>query len=312
MKYRELGRTKLKVSEIGFGSWAIGSSWGPVDRNESIAALRRAYEIGVNLYDTADVYGSEDIIGEALAGIPRDKYIIVSKTGTVCRNGIWTKDYSRQYILGAIDGSLKRLRTDCIDVHLFHGPPVPKKEIEKGECLDALLELKKQGKVKYIGLSIGDPEEGIWGIGTGKVDVLEVEFNILNQKAKTKLFPLAKEKNIGIIIRVPLASGILTGKLTKDTKFHANDHRSNWLKEKRLEESIAKAEKLKFLSEGKQKTLAQAAIQYVLMQESVSTVIPGAKTPRQAEENAGASDGKYLTAEEIKKIDTLVQTNFGL
>jgi aryl-alcohol dehydrogenase-like predicted oxidoreductase len=318
MKYRIVGRTGLKVSEIGFGAWAIGGpavlgdlqiGWGKVNDSVSLTALETAFDLGINFYDTADVYGnghSEELIGKAFH-LKRDKVIIASKGGNRTINEKWVKDFSDKWITEAVEQSLKRLQTDYIDVYQLHTPGL--EEVNRAfNCFDCLEKLKAQGKIRFYGISISPINHGIEMIKSGKGDVIQVVYNILNRQAENELFPLAEKNNIGIIVRVPLASGFLTGKFTKDVKFPIDDHRSRQT-EQQIKEIIEKVEKLKFLTEGKKRTLAQTALQFILHRTEVSVIIPGAKTSEQVIDNAKASDIALLTEGEIQKVYELASSD---
>lgn len=311
MQYRTLGRTGLRVSEVGFGAWAIGgpaklgqleTGWGEVDEAQAVRAIEAAYDAGVTFFDTADVYGagrSEVLIGKALKS-KRDRVVIATKVGNrTSAGGEWVKDFSKAWILGGIDASLRRLRMDYVDLYQLHS--ATDTAHYRDETFEALEALKAQGKIRFYGISVGPCAHGPWVIRNTLADVIQVVYNMLEREPEQELLPLAKEHNIGIIARVPLASGFLTGKFNADVTFATNDHRSRTYppeKSRRLVEQVAK---LGFLVEGKGKTLAQAALQYLLAQPAVSVVIPGAKTPEQARANAAASDGVLLTANEVAR-----------
>ena len=310
MNYRMLGRTGLKVSEIGFGAWAIGGpaklgeaniGWGPVDDRESIRALNAAFDQGVNFFDTADVYGwghSEEIIGKTFHK-KRDKIIIASKVGNrIDENGRWVKDFSPEWVKKAVVASLRRLRTDYIDLYLLHSPHA---DFEYShQTFDVFEDLKAEGKIRFYGISIGPVEHGIQLARLGKGDAFQVVYNIFNREAEKELFPLAEKYNLGIIARVPLASGFLTGKFSESHQFHPQDHRANKSPEE-IKELVYRVKKLLFL-QNEDRTLAQAALQFCLAPKVVSTVIPGAKNYEQAKANAQASQLGPLSPEEIALI----------
>ncbi len=234
MQYRELGRTGIRVSAIGFGGWAIGGAaeasgaplgWGRTSDDESLAAIRRARELGVTFYDTADSYGfgrSESLLGIVLSRYRQD-VVIATKVGVVrTSTGDLKKDFSRQHIFHAVDGSLKRLRTDYIDLYQVHNPTL--QELRREEIQEAMERLQDAGKVRFWGVSVSTPEEGVQVVQHGWAHALQVLYNVLNQSPANELFPLAKEKGYGVIARVPLASGLLTGKFRIDSLF-ASDER---------------------------------------------------------------------------------------
>lgn len=316
MKYRSLGKTGLEVSEIGFGAWAIGgnkhgNSYGPTNDKESLKTIRKAVELGCNFFDTADVYGhghSEKLIGEALEG-EREDIIIATKVGGDFYNVGAGANFTRDYIRFAIEKSLKRLRTDYIDIYQLHNPN--RQLISNGDMFETLKELKKEGKIRFYGISIFDPAEGLEAMKAGNVDAIQVIYNIFDQAPVPGLFPSAKERGVGIIAREPLANSFLTGKYDFKSKFPAGDIRASFPdSHKRI--MIKAVEKLNFLIEDKEITLPQAALKFVLANNAVSTVIPGTKTEYQAKENLKAGDGEGLTHEELSKIKELVNNNFYL
>jgi aryl-alcohol dehydrogenase-like predicted oxidoreductase len=313
MQYRELGRTGIRVSAVGFGGWAIGGSaeasgaplgWGRTSDDESLAAIRRARELGVTLYDTADSYGfgrSESLLGIVLSRY-RQEVIIATKVGVVrTSGGNLQKDFSRQHIFHAVDGSLKRLRTDYIDLYQVHNPTM--EELKREEIQDAMERLQDAGKIRFWGVSVSTPEEGVEVIQRGWAHALQVLYNVLNQAPEQVLFPLAKEKGYGIIARVPLASGLLTGKFRIDSLFASDDVRQNFLTPRRLQEAIERVDEVKSIIGGATKNLAEGALRFVLADEAVSSTIPGARNPRQVEMNVAAIEGT-LAPDIIEKLRT--------
>lgn len=311
MQYRMLGRTGLKVSEVGFGAWAIGGpaklgdveiGWGEVDDAMSLRAIEAAYDAGVTFFDTADAYGagrSEVLIGKAFKS-KRDRVVIATKVGNrTTAAGEWVKDFSKQWITEAIEASLTRLGMDYVDLYQLHsGTDTAQYRDETFEALNAL---KAAGKIRYYGISVGPCAHGPWVIRNTPADTIQVVYNMLEREPEAELLPLAQERGIGIIARVPLASGFLSGKFTPDTQFAPNDHRSRTYPPEKIRQMVGQVAKLDFLTEGKSKTLAQAALQYCLAHPAVSVVIPGAKTPEQARANAAASDGVLLTPQEVAR-----------
>lgn len=316
MKYRRFGKTELEVSEIGFGAWAIGgnrhgNSYGPTNDKDSLKAIKKAIDMGCNFFDTADVYGhghSEKLLGEAFEG-KREKYIIATKVGGDFYNVGASVNFRRDYIRFAIEKSLKRLRTDYIDIYQLHNPN--RTLIRKGEVFETLQGLKKEGKIRYTGISIFDSVEGIEAMKIGNIESIQVIYNIFNQEPLLELFPTAKSRGVGIIAREPLANSFLTGKYDSKSKFPQGDIRASMPMGYKLNMFKA-AEKLKFLTENRDRTMAQAALKFVLLNDAVSVVIPGIKNEQQAEENLKAGDSKDLTQEEIMKIESLVQKKFYL
>jgi aryl-alcohol dehydrogenase-like predicted oxidoreductase len=300
MQLRDLGRTGIRVSEIGFGGWAIGGAsevsgtpfgWGKTSDDESLATIRRARELGVNFFDTADSYGfgrSESLLGIVLSR-KRQDVIIATKVGVV-RNtaGPLKKDFSKAHIYHAVDGSLKRLRTDYIDLYQLHNPALD--DLRRGEIQEAMEMLQDAGKIRFWGVSVTTPEEGLEIVRQGWGNTLQVLYNVLNQAPANELFPLAKQKGYGIIARVPLASGLLTGKMRTTTVFSKDDVRQNFLTPKRLEEVIPRVDEVKSIVGGTARSLAEGALRFVLASDAVSTTIPGARNVHQMELNAGAAE----------------------
>lgn len=297
MQFRTLGSTGISVSEIGFGAWAIGGpvdlfgipvGWGPVDDTQSLAALEKAWDSGINFFDTADVYGSghsEELIGKC----EKIKHgIVATKVGNTRTAEGAVKDFSRKHIFQAIEDSLRRLRREAIDLYQLHNPP--SEVLQQGEVFETLNLLKQQGKIRFGGVSIAKIEDGLQLVQQKKVDCLQVLLNILNQEPAKKLIPLAEKNGLGIVVRVPLASGLLTGKFSSDSTFANDDVRKNFLSAKRIREVAAKVDHLKSMASDARCTLAQLALAFVLKHSGVSVTIPGAKTITQVEENASASD----------------------
>lgn len=300
MQYRELGKTHIKVSEVGFGAWAIGGAaevagvpigWGRSSDDESLAAIRRARELGVNFFDTSDSYGfgrSESLLGIVLSR-SRAEVVIATKVGvTRDVNGKLQKDFSKQHIFDAVNGSLKRLRTDYVDVYQLHNPTLD--DLRREDIQEAMDRLQEVGKIRFWGVSVTTPDEGLEIVRNGWGYTLQVLYNVINQAPAAELLPLAKEKGYGVIARVPLASGLLSGKFRSDTVFAKDDVRQNFLTPKRLEEVLPRVDEAKSIIGGSAKSLAEAAIRFVLATDAVSTVIPGARNARQVEMNVTAAD----------------------
>ncbi len=311
MHYRKLGNTGITVSEIGFGAWAIGGraeaagtpyGWGNVSDEESLAAIRRARELGVTFFDTADSYGfgrSESLLGIVLSR-RRTEVIIATKVGVSRETGgKLSKDFSPRHISLAVDGSLKRLRTDYIDLYQLHNPTLD--ELRRDEVHEAMDRLQEVGKIRFWGVSVTTPEEGIEIINRGWGYTLQVLYNVLNQAPAQELFPLAKARGYGIIARVPLASGLLSGKFRQDTVFAADDVRQNFLTPKRLEEVIPRVDEAKSIIGGTARSLAEGALRFVLCNDAISTTIPGARNVRQVEMNV-AVDEVRIPQEVVDKL----------
>ncbi len=311
MQYRELGRTGWKVSTVSFGAWAIGGTWGKVDDKDSLAALHRSIDLGVNFIDTADVYGwghSEELLGKALRG-KRDRVVIATKVGADFYQGTGFQTFTPDYIRFALEKSLTRLNTDYIDVYQLHNPPL--KLISKEETFATLRELKKEGKIRAFGVSVFTPVEGITAINVGQPDCVQITYNIFSCRPEEQLLPRAFETGCAIIAREPLANGFLTGKYDTAPKFAAGDFRKNWPMEYVQARSDA-TRQLSFLKKNGQQSMAQAALKYPLLNQAISTVIVGLKDVDMVEENLAASDAGPLSAEEIKQIHELQALGFNL
>lgn len=296
MNTRKLGRTGLRVSEIGFGGWAIGgnafgNSYGETDDGVSRAALRKALERGVTLFDTADVYGhghSEALLGEVLAGWPGPPPVVVTKGGVnfYRRDGTLEQDWTPLALAHAVQQSLARLRRDALDVFLLMNPPL--EDLERFKVWDTLDALKRAGKIRWGGVSVAEPADGIWLLQNNcPIDVLEVAYSVFYQGASVELLPLARAHRVGILAREPLANGFLSGRYAADAAFTDGDIRAA-LPREYVAAMAETAGQLDFLRRGGERTLAQAALRFVLDDLSVASVVAGAKTPAQVEENVGA------------------------
>lgn len=310
MQYRKLGKTNLLVSEIGFGSWAIGGplmaddvpiGWGKVDDDVSKKAILKAAELGVNFFDTADFYGlghSEELLGNVFFG-KWNNIILATKVGnTLMPDGSAGSNYSKQYILKACEKSLKRLKKNVIDVYQLHSARI--EHLEQGECIEAMEQLQHEGKIRYWGISLNTfqpQQEAKFFIEHQIGQTFQIAFSIINQIALKEVFPLAIENNYGIIARVPLHFGLLTGKFSKDKIFPENDHRSKRLKPELLELSLDKLEKVFELATARGIEPVDFAMRFILSHQAVSTVIPGIRTEAQA--IANAKEFAPLTAEDV-------------
>ena len=296
MEYKTLGRTNLKVSRIGFGAWAIGGNmWGPQNDNDSINALNKAIDLGVNFIDTAAAYGnghSEKIIGKVLKGRKqdRDKIYIATKIPPL----MWppppdshAKDaFPKENIISHIDQSLKNLQLEYLDLIQLHS--WRENWTNDLDWYETLQEIKKAGKIRFIGVSVHDnlEDEALGLIETRRVDTIQVVYNVLSQSPQKNLFPKALKYNIGIIARVPLAYGALTGKFNENTTFASNDFRINKYTGKGLKDVLEKVEQFKKTTQTEDKEkLISYALRFSLDHEAVSVTIPGIRTETQAEEN---------------------------
>lgn len=312
MEYRILGRTGLKVSAIGLGTMVHAGHFGPMDDAESLSAIDAALELGVNFIDTSDAYGagySETLLGKALKG-KRDKVILATKGGNIMVGPNRGKtDFSVAYISRVMDESLERLQTDHIDLYQLHNPNV--EVIERGEVWELLERRKREGKIRFYGVSINKVEEGVAAVKGGRSDTVQVEYNMLVQEPARELFPLAHKANIGVIARAPLRRSLLTGKLTPadQQRFQGEDVRARNFAGELFAKELEKVELLRFLVRGPVKLLAQAAIAFCLDHPAVSVVIPGARNAQQMRENAAAASLK-LSEEDLTKVAELWRSGF--
>jgi aryl-alcohol dehydrogenase-like predicted oxidoreductase len=317
MHYRELGRTGWKVSEISFGAWAIGSLWGKVDDNESLAALHKAIDLGVNFIDTADVYGmghSERLIAR-LKKERRETIYVATKAGR--RLSPHTADgYNRQNLKRFIEDSLRNLDTDCLDLVQLHCSPT--EVYYRPEVFGWLDEFTKEGKIRYYGVSVEKVEEALKAIEFPGVQSVQIIFNMFRTRPAELFFPEAQRRRVGILARVPLASGMLTGKMTPQTTFEADDHRQSNRHGEQFDvgetfsgvdfnTGLAAVEELRALVPPGA-TLAQLALRWILMFEAVTCAIPGAKRPPQAEDNVRAADLPPLTDAQMAKAREVYDT----
>lgn len=306
MQYRTFGKTGWQVSAIGMGCWAIGGNmWGQTDDNDSIAAIQASLDAGVNLLDTADAYGighSEELIARALEGGRRDAVLLATKFGNWARGQDHPLPFTSKYhIFLCCDASLHRLRTDVIDLYQCHiGSP------EEPELfLDALDELVQVGKIRAYGISTNSLDTVRAFNARGTCSVVQLDYSLLNRRPEADLLPYCRENNIGTLIRGPLAMGKLTGKMTPATTFPENDTRRRWTEGDgaAFRRDLETVERLRFLQTG-ERSLAQAALAFVLAQPGATVAIPGAKNPEQARANAAAAD-LPLTATERARIDSV-------
>lgn len=311
MQYRELGRTGWKVSAMSFGAWAIGGTWGPVDDDESLAAMRRALELGVNFFDTADVYG--DGRSERLLARLRREYggeiHIATKAGRRLDPHI-ADGYNRANLTAFVERSLKNLDTEALDLLQLHCPPT--QVYYMPETFGVLDDLVKAGKLRYYGVSVEKVEEALKAIEYPNVQSVQIIFNMFRLRPADLFFEQAQKKRVGILARVPLASGLLTGKLGPKSSFDADDHRAFNRHGESFDRGetfsgvdynigLQAVEELKALCPAGM-SLTQFALRWILMFEAVTCAIPGAKRPSQAEENFSAADLPPLSAETMAQV----------
>jgi len=302
MQYRSLGKTKIKVSEIGFGAWGIGGGWGPKDDESSMHALQRAFDLGITFFDTAMGYGnghSERLIGQAFKE-RRDQVVIASKVPP--KNFRWpVKDsdplsatFPAGWIIQCTEKSLRNLGTDYLDVQQLHA--WTDAYLEQTEWLEALQKLKQEGKIRAFGVSANDwdPFGAVNLVKSGVIDTVQVIYNIFEQRPEEILFPAALENNVGILARVPFEEGLLTGALRPGHPFAAGDWRKDWLTPERLEAAGHKVDALKEYLSPDCPTLSALALKFCLSHAAVSSVIPGMRRVENVEANAAVSDGILL------------------
>jgi aryl-alcohol dehydrogenase-like predicted oxidoreductase len=311
MEYRKLGRTGWQISAISFGGWAIGGTWGPVDDRESLATLHRAVDLGVNFFDTADVYGdgrSERLLGQ-LRRERSEPIYIATKAGRRLDPHV-PSGYNRQNLTAFVERSLRNLGTDTIDLLQLHCPPT--EVYYTPEVFGIVDDLVKQGKIRYYGVSVEKVEEGLKTIEYPDVQSVQIIFNIFRQRPVELFFSETKRRRVGIIVRVPLSSGMLAGKMTRDTTFSPNDHRAfnrqgeafdrgETFSGVDFETGLQAVEALRPLVPDDM-TMAQFALRWILMSDAVTCTIPGAKRPAQVEENVRAADLPPLPEATMAKV----------
>ena len=306
MKYKNLGSKGPGVSTIGFGAWAIGGmNWGKTDDEVSIKALNEAIDQGVTLIDTADVYGfghSEELIAQVIKERGKKNLVIATKAGNDFYNasdddddgyGAIKQTYSKEYLISAAEKSLKRLNLDTLDVLQLHSPDLEK--LERVEPWLALEKLKKDGKIKHAGLSIQSFKETeqapLLDQHHDILDCIQVRYNLLEREAEKLLFPKAIEHGIGVIVRIPLLFGFLTGKFDSNSSFTADDHRSMNLSPEKLKTYLDEIKKLQPLFDHySDQSKTQVSLRFCISHPACQTAIPGAKTKSQVEENSSSSD----------------------
>jgi aryl-alcohol dehydrogenase-like predicted oxidoreductase len=312
MKYRTLGKTGLRVSVVGLGTMVHAGHFGAMKDSESESAIEAALDLGVNFIDTSDAYGagySETLLGRVLKG-KRDKIILATKGGNVMVGPNRGKRiFEPDYISRVMDESLKRLQTDSIDLYQLHNPTV--EVIERGQVWEVLERAKQAGKIRHYGVSINTIDEGVAAVKDGRAETIQVEYNLLAQEPSETIFSLAEKGRIGIIARVPLKRGILTGKMTQadEARFQGEDVRARSFKGEAFAKDLAKAERLKFLVHGPVKSLGQAAIAFCIAHPAVAVVIPGARNAEQMRENASGADVE-IPAGDLERVAKLWRSGF--
>ena len=314
MKYRKLGKTGYEVSEISFGAWAIGSEWGDVSEEDAMAALHTAVDNGINFFDTADVYG-DGVSERRIARLKRERseeIIVATKAGRRLPKQT-VEGYNSENLEKFIDRSLKNLETDCLDLVQLHCPPTG--VYYTPEVFDSLDRLTEKGKIRHYGVSVEKVEEALKAIEYPNVKTVQIIFNMFRQRPAELFFREAKRRDIGILARVPLASGLLTGKMSRDSQFPTDDHR-NYNRDGKAFDVGETFSGVNFdiglnavdiirplVPEGV--TMAQFALRWILMFDAVTCAIPGAKNEAQSRDNALTSDLPALSENEMVTIALL-------
>ncbi|MBU3758495.1 MAG: aldo/keto reductase [Candidatus Omnitrophica bacterium] len=303
MKYRELGRSGLKVSEIGFGAWAIGGdAYGPTSDRESLEALEAAWDRGINFFDTADSYGkgrSESLLAQFLKGKPRGDVCVATKAGWDFYQAPVRKRFDAAYLGFALERSLRRLKAEAVDLFWLHNPPL--ELIQSGEAADVLKELKKAGKIRFGGISVHRVEEAQSALEFPEVEALQIPFNVMDTRMEA-VFAEAVRKKTALAAREPLASGWLSGKYPADFEFPKGDHRRRWHADKLR----ADEEKFRLLCGVVPKAgWPKAALEFVLSRGEIASVLVGIKQAQQARDNAEASESPELTQNQIMALSRL-------
>jgi len=322
VRTRSFGTTGLRCSEIGFGTWALGSNWwGDVSQDDGVRLIHRALELGITFFDTGDVYGkgkNEEIVARALSGVPRDSVQLSTKFGYVLDEGRQEhsqgerpQDWSPAHARSSLEASLRRLDTDHVDLYQLHNPRMD--AIERDDLFEELERLKDEGKLRHYGVALGPAigwrEEGLRALEEHRITSVQTVYNVLEQDPGRDFLAAAERKGAGVLARVPTSSGLLEDKYTLETTFPKHDHRSHRPREW-LVEGLQKVERLRFLCDEHGITMAQAALRFVLAQPAIACVLPTVSNAEDLEEWAAASDAPDLTAEDLERVSELYERNF--
>jgi aryl-alcohol dehydrogenase-like predicted oxidoreductase len=312
MEQRRLGKTGRTVSAIGMGTWELGGrEWGHIEEEEAVHLLRYAFGCGITLYDTSDQYGGgrvERLLGQAFDG-RGEQVTIATKVGYEIDSDGWISqggtppqfNASRDYLRTAVAGSLRRLGRDVIDLYQFHAPPRPE---QWDEAFATMEELKAEGLIRAYGMCLGSAEHALRAIQETGIAALMLTYNMLNQAMAERVMPAAQEKGIAVIVRQPLASGLLSGRLTSDTVFGADDYRKTWPRERFLSD-LRKVEGIQATLAGTTRSLPQAALQFILAHPAVSSVVPGLMARAQVDDAVGVAQQPALPAEVVARLRDL-------
>jgi aryl-alcohol dehydrogenase-like predicted oxidoreductase len=322
MKYRKLGKSGITVSEIGFGAWTIGMDWWSkkISDDEAIAMLKKAYDKGINFYETADIYGkgkSERLLAQAFKDMHNDEIIYSTKWGYDIYNAEQVghnelpQRHNPEFLQYALQQSMNRLNVDHVDVYSLHNPKMS--AIQDDELFMSLDRLVKDGKIRSYGVALGPAigwkEEGLAAMQKRNITCLQTVYNILEQDPGRTFLDVAKQNEVGLLVRVPDASGVLTGKVNEKTIFDKNDHRGTRKRDWILQ-AIQKVEKLKPMSDSNGWNITELAIKFILSQKEVSTVLPTIINIEEIDMFAQMSDGKYLTDSQLSHITELYNNSF--
>jgi aryl-alcohol dehydrogenase-like predicted oxidoreductase len=318
-----LGKSGIRVSEIGFGAWTIALDWWggkKISDEDAIKMLRRAFDLGINFFETSDVYGkgrSERLIGEAFKGMNRDELIYSTKWGydiysaeQVGHNELPQK-HDPSFMNYALRESIKRLQTDFVDVYSLHNPKMV--AIKDDMLFGALNKTRKEGKIRSYGVALGPAigwkEEGVLSMEKRDITCLQSVYNLLEQDPLREFFQIAEANDVGLMVRVPDASGVLTGKVNVDTVFDKNDHRSSRKKEW-ISQALQKIEYIKPIADAYGWTITELAMKFILSQNRIATVLPTVVNIEEIESFAKMSDGKYLKANDVEEISEMYDKDF--
>lgn len=323
MKYRRLGKSGIMVSEIGFGAWTIALDWWggkKIDDEEAIKMLKRAFDLGINFFETSDVYGkgrSERLIGEAFKGVNRDEVIYSTKWGydiygaeQMGHNELPQK-HDPSFLNYALEESVKRLQTDFVDVYSLHNPKM--NAIQDDLLFETLNEIRKEGKIKSYGIALGPAigwkDEGLLSMEKREITCLQSVYNLLEQDPVKDFFQIAEANDVGLMARVPDASGVLTGKVNMDTVFDKNDHR-NTRKKEWIIQALKKIEYIKPIADSYGWTITELAIKFILSHNKITSVLPTVVNLEEIELFANMSDGKYLRQNDWEALSQMYEKDF--
>lgn len=322
MDYRTFPKTNISVSAISFGCWTVGDDWwGHIPDDEALELLRYAFDRGITFFDNSNTYGrgrAEGLLGEALAGVPRDRYVIATKFGydiDIAHERAGQRErphnWDPGYIRASLEGSLQRLRTDYVELYLLHNPRMD--AIRNDAIFETLEALKAEGTILAYGCAMGPRigwrDETIEACTTRDIAVAQIIYNLLEQEPGREIFPVAEAQGVGVMVRVPTSSGMLEGIYTKDTVFPATDHRAH-RERKWLIEGLEKAERVAYLQPRYGDTPTQSALRFILSTPIVTSVTPNFTSKAQIDEAVAAADGRYFTPAEMRELSELYDRNF--